>query len=148
MLKKWLASRLKGNTDAELVTDSDEGMLPGLNLKEVLDAHEAWKNKLEMELSGVSSEPVDANIVASDCHCVLGKWLHGKGKKDYSKLPEYKPALDAHADFHLAAAEVVIQHQSNHTEQAKQLLKTRFKLASNDNQLELVRLFTAAKERR
>lgn len=148
MLKKWLASRLKGNADVELVIDPNEGTLPGLNLKEVLDAHEEWKNKLEMELSGVSSEPIDANIVASDCHCVLGKWLHGKAKKDYSKLPEYKPALDAHASFHRAAAEVVIQHQSNHTEQAKQLLKTRFKLASNDNQLELVRLFTAAKERR
>ena len=147
MLKKWLTSRLKGNADAELVIDPDEEMLSGLNLKEVLDAHEAWKDKLEMELSGVSSEPIDANIVASDCHCVLGKWLHGKGKKDYSKLPEYKLALDAHADFHQAAAEVVIQHQSNHTEQAKQLLKTRFKLASNDNQLELVRLFTAAKEK-
>lgn len=147
MLRSWLGRRLKGNTDEKLVIGPDEEMLSGLNLKEVLDVHEAWKDKLEKELSGASDEPVNAEVVASDCQCVLGKWLHGKGKKDYSKLPEYKPALNAHADFHKAAAEVVIQHQSNNTQKAKQLLKTSFRTASNDNQLELVRLFTAAKER-
>lgn len=145
MLIKWLKSRLNGNSDVELVIDPEEAMLSGLNLKEVLDAHSAWKDKLEAELSGASNEPIDVDIIASDCHCVLGKWLHGKGKKDYSKLSEYKMAVDAHADFHQAAAEVVIQHQSGNTEQANQLLKTRFRSASNDNQLELVRLFTAAK---
>ena len=148
MLAKWLKSRLKGNSDVELVIDPEEEMLSGLNLKEVLDAHDAWKSKLAAELSGASSEPIDADIIASDCHCVLGKWLHGKGKKDYSKLSEYKMAVDAHAKFHQTAAEVVIQHQSGHTSQAKQLLKTQFRSASNDNQLELVRLFTAAKERK
>ncbi len=148
MLRSWLKRRLKGITNEKLVIDPDEETLSGLNLKEVLDAHEAWKDKLEKELSGVSDEPIDADIIASDCQCILGKWLHGKGKKDYSKLPEYKPALNAHADFHKAAADVVIQHQANNTEQAKQLLRTSFRTASNDNQLELVRLFTAAKERR
>ncbi len=148
MLRSWLKRRLKGITNEKLVIGSDEETLSGLNLKEVLDAHEAWKDKLEKELSGVSDEPIDADIIASDCQCILGKWLYGKGKKDYSKLPEYKPALNAHADFHKAAAEVVIQHQANNTEQAKQLLRTSFRTASNDNQLELVRLFTAAKERR
>lgn len=148
MLRSWLKRRLKGITNEKLVIDPDEGTLSGLNLKEVLDAHEAWKDKLEKELSGVSDKPIDADIIASDCQCILGKWLYGKGKKDYSKLPEYKPALNAHADFHKAAAEVVIQHQANNTEQAKQLLRTSFRTASNDNQLELVRLFTAAKEKR
>ncbi len=148
MLRSWLKRRLKGITNEKLVIDPDEETLSGLNLKEVLDAHEAWKDKLEKELSGVSDEPIDADIIASDCQCILGKWLHGKGKKDYSKLPEYKPALNAHANFHKAAAEVVIQHQANNTKQAKQLLRTSFRTASNDNQLELVRLFTAAKERR
>jgi len=147
MLRKWLTSRLKGNSDVELVIGPEEAMLSGLNLKEVLDAHGAWKDKLEAELAGDSDGQIDVKVIASDCQCMLGKWLHSKGKKDYSKLPEYKLALDAHADFHLAAAEVVVQHQSGNTEQARQLLKTKFRFASNENQLELVRLFTAAKER-
>ena len=147
MLRSWLGRRLKGKTGEKLVIGPSEGTLSGLNLKEVLDAHEAWKDKLDKELSGTSNEHIDPEVIASDCHCVLGKWLHGKGKKDYSKLPEYKPALNAHADFHKAAAEVVIQHQANNTQKAQLLLKTSFRTASNDNQLELVRLFTAAKER-
>ncbi len=144
MLKKWLNNWLHGDATEELVISSKEGMLSGLNLKEVLDAHSAWKVKLEHELVGNSKRAIDVTVVASDRRCVLGKWLHGEGKKQYSKLPEYKKALDAHAHFHLCAAEVVIEHQSGNTDNAKELLTTKFRTASNNNQLELVKLFTVA----
>ena len=144
MLKKWLNNWLSGDTSEKLVIGEDEGNLSGLNLKEVLDAHDAWKVKLEKELMGKSTTPIDVTVVASDCNCVLGKWLHNTGKKQYSKLSEFKPALDAHAKFHLSAAEVVIEHQSGNAEQAKLLLKQNFRTASNLNQLALVRLFSAA----
>lgn len=144
MLRKWLNNWLAGDTSEKLVVGADEGNLSGLNLKEVLAAHDAWKVKLKTELMGKSATPIDVTVVASDCKCVLGKWLHSTGKKQYSKLPEFKTALDAHAKFHIAAAEVVIEHQSGNTEQANLLLNQKFRNASNSNQLELVRLFTAA----
>ncbi len=119
-----------------------------LNLRTALDAHTAWKARLEAELSGESDDKLDVSVVGSDCQCVLGKWLHGTGKKLYAKLPEYQSAVKAHADFHLAAAEVVIEHQSGSTETARNLLKSNFRTASNNNQLELVRLFSAAQSTR
>ncbi|NOZ54062.1 MAG: hypothetical protein GXP08_13185 [Gammaproteobacteria bacterium] len=146
MLKNWLHKKLSGNNNEKLVVGPEDENLSGLNLKEVLDAHSAWKEKLENELSGASSEPIDVKNTANDHLCTFGQWIYGPGKTKYSKLPEYETARKAHANFHTAAAEVVVEHQSGNTEKAQNLLKTKFRSASNNNQLELVRLFTAAKE--
>lgn len=141
-LKKWLIQKLAGK-DADLVIDHEENLV-GLNLKEALDVHGAWKDRLQVALNGQSNEELDVVVVAKDDQCALGKWLHGPGKQKYSKLPEYDQALKAHAEFHVCAAEVLIEHQSGNTQQANDLLKTRFRSASNNNQIELVRLFTTA----
>ena len=146
MLKDWLNKMLSGNNNEELIISPEEEMLSGLNLKEVLDTHGAWKNKLENELSGNSNEPIDVTKTAKDHVCTLGKWIYGPGKSKYSTLSEYEPLRKAHADFHLVAAEVVIEHQSGNKDLAQKLLKTKFRSASNINQLELVRLFTAAQK--
>ena len=146
MLKRWINNWLNGDRSEKLVIADDENILSGLNLKEVLDAHDAWKKKLQDELTGDGTESLDVPHVASDRNCVLGKWLHGTGKKKYAKMPEYHNAVKAHANFHICAAEVVIEHQSGNTEKARELLETKFRAASNDNQLELVRLFSASKE--
>lgn len=144
MLRRWINNWLNGDKSEKLIIPEKENTLSGLNLKEALDAHEAWKKKLHDELTGDSIKPLEVAFIASDCNCVLGKWLHTTGKKQFSRLPEYNNALKAHADFHLCAAEVIIEHQSDNTENAKKLLVTKFRTASNDNQLELVRLFSAA----
>ncbi len=145
MLKSWLSRKFGNNSHVKHFIETGEGNLSGLNLKSALDAHDAWKEKLRKELSGENQQPLDVSIIASDCHCELGKWLHGQGKKNFSKLPEYKKALTAHAEFHISAAEVVIEHQSGNDERARQLLNGNFREASNLNQLELVRLFSVAK---
>jgi len=143
-VKDWLARRFSwhGFTDSDLGAIEDS--LSGLSLKQTLDAHQAWKHKLQDELAGQSPASLVISEVASDCNCELGKWLHGRGKKDYRKLAAYSKAVKAHADFHISAAEVLIEHQSGNTAGARQLLKSRFRAASNLNQLELVRLFSAA----
>ena len=145
MFTRWISNWLNGDKSEELVISDDESTLSGLNLKEALDAHDAWKTKLRDELAGDSREPLDVSFIASDCNCVLGKWLYSTGKNKYSELPEYHNAVKAHAKFHICAAEVVIEHRSGNTEKAKKLLETNFRAASNDNQLELVRLFSASK---
>ncbi len=143
-MKNWLANKLGFNNNVAEFIAPGEGSLSGLNLKEALDAHAAWKNRLQIEIDGLSTQPLDVSQVASDCQCTLGKWLHGAGKKNFARLPQYKKALKAHATFHISAAEVLIEYQSGNAEQAKKLLSTSFREASNDNQLELVRLFSAA----
>ena len=144
MLKKWIAQRLFGTGGEELEPIPQEESLDGMNLKEVLDAHEAWKARLLEDLSGKADKPLDPATISSDRQCTLGKWLHGPGRK-YAKLPEYRKALQAHADFHVCAAEVVIENRSGNPQRAHELLKTRFRQASNANQLELVRLFSVTR---
>lgn len=141
MLKKWIAQRLLGRNGEDLDPIPAEAWLDELNLKEVLDAHDAWKKRLIDDLEGRSATPIDPATASSDRHCTLGKWLHGPGRK-YRKLPEYRKALQAHADFHICAGEVIIENRSGNPQRARELLKTRFHQASGTNQLELVRLFS------
>ncbi len=144
MLKKWIAQRLMGRKEEELTPIPEDESLDGLNLKQVLEAHEAWKERLQDYIDGRAEGSIDPAVAASDKQCTLGKWLHGPGKR-YCKLPEYARAVQAHADFHACAAEVVIEKQSGHPQRARELLKTRFRHASSDNQLELVRLFSVVR---
>jgi hypothetical protein len=146
MLIDWFTSKFGSNSNARNFIEPGEGHLNGLNLKSALDAHDAWKTKLQLEINGESQYPLDVSTIAGDCHCELGKWLHGEGKKAHSKRPEYQKSLAAHAEFHITAAEVVIEYQSGNRDRARQLLNGKFRTASNNNQLELVRLFSVAKQ--
>lgn len=133
-----------GKQEAQALNDG-LGELAGLNLRQVMDAHTAWKGRLQKVLDGTSDEDLDIATASEDCHCFLGKWIYSEGKKLYGNLSEYESLRTAHAKFHVCAGEVLTQHKlGNHAESAN-LLNTKFRSASNRNQLELVSLFTAAK---
>lgn len=144
-LKDWLLKKLAGDHSAELELSEEEENLSGLNLKNVIDAHFEWKSRLESTLDGSSSKTYDAADVAKDNLCTLGKWLYGPGKKLYSKLPEYKELLKVHAEFHICASEILIDHDGGDTEQANKKLDREFNDLSGQIQIDLVRLFTSAK---
>lgn len=122
-----------------------DGKLAGLDLKQELDAHGAWKSKLQKVLESDDCEDLDVVLASADCHCSLGKWLYGKGKAFYGSMPEYEALRSAHANLHQCAGDVLTQHILGNREEAGRMLKTKFKSASNRNQLELVRFFTAVK---
>lgn len=130
---------------AALDIASDEQNLSGLNLRQVLDAHTAWKFRLQQVLDGNSTEEMEVAVISQDNQCVLGKWLYGEGKKLYSHLPEYASIRIAHADFHLCAGQVLMAHQDGDVVKASQILHLQFRTASNKNQFELIRLFNAAR---
>ncbi|VAW77461.1 hypothetical protein MNBD_GAMMA12-1466 [hydrothermal vent metagenome] len=44
--------------------------MSGLNLKEVLDAHPAWKVK-DAECSDAAEDKLDVVFITNDCHCVM-----------------------------------------------------------------------------
>jgi hypothetical protein len=119
--------------------------LSGLNLKQVLDAHTAWKERLIKILNGTCEETPDIAVVSQDDKCLLGKWLYSEGNALYGHLPEYESARKVHAEFHVCAGEVLEQHRLGYDEVADVLLKTKFRSASNKNQMLLTRLFVAAK---
>jgi len=144
-LKSWLLKRLAGDNSAKLELEPEEEQLSGLNLQEVLGAHMAWKRKLTSTLDGTSTEKYEVATVSQDTLCVLGKWLYGSGEKLYSHLPEYEALRKIHAEFHLCAGEVLVEFENGHTSAASKILNGKFRDASNQIQLELVRLFTSAK---
>lgn len=141
----WFSKSVAGDETAKLEIEPEEEVLAGLNLKQVLDAHTAWKTKLQNALDGTSAENLDVAVVCQDDLCTLGKWLYGEGKNKYGQLPEYESTRVAHSEFHLCAGEVLMEHQDGNVDLAATLLKTKFRSASNRNQLELVRLFTVAR---
>lgn len=142
-LMNWLQKHLAG--DEKAVLSNDEDSLSGLSLFESIATHMAWRKRLHALLDGTSNENIEVGTAAQDTLCVLGKWLHGPGKPLYSHLPEYEVLRKAHAQFHLCAGEVLLEHQNGNAESAVAIIKGPFNNYSNQIQLDLVRLFTAAK---
>lgn len=143
-LLDWLRKRMAGDRTARLEISKDEESLSGLNLKDALDAHMAWNERLKNELD---NHPSDISVaeIAQDNLCTLGKWIYGPGKSLYAKLPEYEELRKTHARFHLCAGEIVSEHHANHSDKARQMLNGEFLNLSERLELDLVRLFTAAR---
>ena len=75
-----------------------------MDLNTAMQAHNEWKVKLRMAIS--KKEQLDADTIARDNCCALGKWLHGEAKSLYSALPAYKDCVGKHAGFHREAGAV------------------------------------------
>ncbi|MFN3522028.1 MAG: CZB domain-containing protein [Phenylobacterium sp.] len=67
-------------------------------------AHADWKVKLRMAL--MNGDTLDAETLCSDKHCDLGRWLHGEGRARFAGRPAFGECVEAHKDFHEAAAGV------------------------------------------
>jgi hypothetical protein len=92
-------------------------------------AHVKWKHRLHASMNG--GEWLDPAVVALDTHCALGRWLCGEGRA-FDVHPEFGGLLDAHAEFHRAAAEVVTAINGGRMAEAWRLvgLQSRFARAS------------------
>lgn len=131
----------------EVDNELDEKILSGLNFKEVLEAHNKWKAILEKEVLGKSVLPIDATLIADDRACVLGQWLHGAGKELYAQLPEYEAEKQIHAEFHMCAADIVMEHRREGGSSSEMdTLRHDFERLSVKNKIGLSNLFLAAKK--
>ena len=123
--------------------DSKATYVANLELKDILDSHRIWKDRLLKFLESNDFEDIDINTVKSDTLCTQGQWLYGPGKLYYSDMLEYKRALKSHSEFHECATKVVIEYQKGHKEVALDLLNTRYRHVSNKNQQNLTALLSA-----
>lgn len=137
---------LNETVQGPLEKESAKGALVDLTLKQALDSHATWKNELQTLIQSEDCENLDVVIASGDCYCTLGKWLYGKGKAFYGRMPEFEELRLTHANLHLCAGEVLTQHILGNSKEAKSLLKTKFNFALNKNKVDLVRLFAAAKK--
>lgn len=104
-------------------------------------AHSAWKMRLQNYVEGRSSEKLDANQIAQDSNCELGKWVYGEGTA-YKSSPIFDEIQKKHQEFHRLASEVVQLKNSGNEAKAKASLAPggSFALCSQDTLSLLVRL--------
>ena len=114
---------------------------PALDVHAAIQAHIAWKQRLEDLLATDTRDGLDPLHVCRDDQCALGKWIHGDDAERYVHSEAYKRLRTAHADFHQAAAKVIILAQAGDDEHAREELHTgAFAHASAKVKRELARI--------
>jgi hypothetical protein len=143
----WLKSATIGGAAGKVSFAPGEEHFHGLNMKDAIDAHLAWKARLKAQLEGGGGEMLEVGQVASDDQCALGKWLHGEARQRFSNLPEYIDLLRLHSKFHLDAGKILIELHKGNKEIADTMLHgIDFRNDSDRVQLALVRLYAAARD--
>ncbi|MCK9410632.1 MAG: CZB domain-containing protein [Bacteriovoracaceae bacterium] len=136
----WLKDTLAGKHTGELKFDSNEESFEGLNMKEVITAHLAWKDRLERLISGVSTENLDPEIIQKDNHCALGKWIEQSEEKFKNDL-EFIELRETHKEFHKYAAQVVSKYHEGDFKGARERLDSEVNMFSNRVQLKIILLY-------
>lgn len=144
-LFSWLTRKISGEEVGTVTFAPGEEHFHGLNMREAIDAHVNWKNRLEAQLTG-DAEKLEIGQVAADDRCTLGTWIHGPGKQQYGKLPEFAELMREHANFHLTAGKILMDVHEGKVEDARKLLHGgEFRHASDTVQLSLVRLYAQSR---
>jgi len=87
--------------------DADSGKIAGLDFKSAIDAHMAWKVRLEKCMAGHDDQNLKVDDASRDDHCTLGKWIYGTGGDQFGHLREFQELKMEHMRFHLAAGDVL-----------------------------------------
>jgi len=127
---------------APVANDADSGVVEGLDFKGAINAHMAWKIRLEKCINGTSEESLHVDNVSRDDLCVLGKWIHGPGGSKFGHLREFQQMKMEHMRFHLGAGDVLACATAGDKEGAEEKLKTgEYPRASARVKLHLSRLY-------
>jgi hypothetical protein len=95
-----------------------------VDFNEAIKAHMAWKTKLTDAIAAQAT--LDAEIIARDDCCALGKWLHGEeSRAQFGALRSHAQCIDLHADFHKNAGKVASAINARRYDEAKTMLGSR-----------------------
>jgi hypothetical protein len=115
------------------VLEASEQHFMGLDVQAVINAHLAWRKRLEDCILGHSNEELDIGTIMQDNQCLLGQWLYGQGARSTLALhPEFAALRESHRMFHLYAARVVQTLRMRGVEAAQVMLETDFDRLSKD----------------
>ncbi len=56
--------------------DDDLNMGSATDVASVIQAHHAWKKRIQAVIEGTSDEVFDVELIAKDNLCVMGQWLY------------------------------------------------------------------------
>lgn len=155
-LLNWFKAIASGREEAEPIphvkeapsatpgdtADADSGMVAGLDFKSAINAHMAWKVRLEKCIGGTNEEDLQVETVSRDDLCVLGKWIHSVGGQKFGHLREFQEMKMEHMRFHLGAGDVLSCCLAGDKEGAAEKLKSGdYSRASSRVKLHLSRLY-------
>lgn len=76
-----------------------------MDYDDAIRAHSNWKTRLRNYICN-PDRSISATEVARDDVCELGCWIRGHGRS-HAGLPAFSKLQSAHAQFHLAAADII-----------------------------------------
>jgi len=91
-----------------------------MNFEEARKKHAEWRVKFRSAITAKAT--LDADAIAKDNCCDLGKWLHGEAKAKYAKLSSYDECVKKHAQFHVEASKIARVINSKKYDEAQALL--------------------------
>jgi methyl-accepting chemotaxis protein len=117
-----------------------------MNLDDALNAHAKWKVKFRSAIEQ-QDKTLDATSIAKDDTCDFGKWLHGPGKTEVGRLPDYATCVKEHAAFHTEAGKVARAINAGKFNEAATMLNagTSYDNASKSVGVAIMRLRREAK---
>jgi hypothetical protein len=92
--------------------------------------HSRWKRKFRKQLATGSLAMLPSEVCLDD-RCALGRWIYADGWK-YSDLADYHRLKQAHAQFHLAAADLIRRANAGElvAEESAPCSQSKYSLAS------------------
>ena len=103
-----------------------------MDLDSAIAKHAEWKVKFRTAIT--KKESMDAETIARDNCCELGKWLHGGAQNEYARLSSLSNCIAKHAAFHVEAGKVARTINTQKFSQAEAMIGagTPYAQASNE----------------
>ncbi|MEW5904972.1 MAG: CZB domain-containing protein [Pseudomonadota bacterium] len=109
------------------------GVQDEINIMDEINAHIAWKIRLQKYLEGDANARIEVDQVMRDDQCELGKWLHGPALQHFGASNTGIKMLTAqHERLHMAAGFVVRNIENNDLAAAKKIMNGEFKKAFHE----------------
>jgi len=90
-------------------------------IDKAISAHGMWKQKLRTAIESGESESTPEKV-SSDKNCSFGKWLHERIDPSAKESSYYGEIVQLHAEFHVAAGEILRLALLGDQEKANQLM--------------------------
>ena len=116
----FMASMPPPNASAQ---EEQDMVVAGLDFFDAIKAHQRWKSRLVAQLNGTATETLDYRVLCRDDQCTLGRWINGPGAERHGSLSAFNLLKVSHAQFHLAAGQVMRDHQEGKTKEAQEALR-------------------------
>jgi hypothetical protein len=102
-----------------------------VDFDKVISAHAQWKMKFRAAIN--RKEQLNAQDIARDDLCELGKWIHSSGTAKYSHNGAFTQLVGEHKQFHRCAGEVAQTINQRNYDHAERLIgaESKFSEASN-----------------